>query len=39
MLVPAAAAAVKQRRCKPYLLDGQPVEVETTITVIFTLSA
>ncbi len=38
MLVPAALAAVKQWRYKPYLLNGQPVEVETTITVIFTLS-
>jgi periplasmic protein TonB len=37
MLVPAAIAAVKQWRYKPYLLNGQPVEVETTITVIFTL--
>jgi protein TonB len=39
MLVPAALAAVKQWRYKPYLLNGQPVEVETTITVIFTLSS
>jgi periplasmic protein TonB len=39
MLVPAAIEAVKQWRYKPYLLNGQPVEVETTITVIFTLSA
>jgi protein TonB len=39
MLVPAAIAAVKQWRYKPYLLNGQPVEVETTITVIFTLSS
>jgi periplasmic protein TonB len=38
MLVPAAIAAVKQWRYKPYLLNGQPVEVETTITVIFILS-
>lgn len=38
MLVPAAIAAVKQWHYKPYLLNGQPVEVETTITVIFTLS-
>ena len=38
MLVPAAIAAVKQWRYKPYLLNGQPVEVETTVTVIFTLS-
>jgi protein TonB len=39
MLVPAAIAAVRQWRYKPYLLNGQPVEVETTITVIFTLSS
>jgi periplasmic protein TonB len=39
MLVPAAIAAVKQWRYKPYLLNGQPVEVETTITVIFTLTS
>jgi len=38
MLVPAAIAAVKQWRYKPYLLNGQPVEVETTVTVIFVLS-
>jgi len=38
MLVPEAIAAVKQWRYKPYLLNGQPVEVETTITVIFSLS-
>jgi len=39
MLVPAALAAVRQWRYKPYLLNGAPVEVETTITVIFTLSS
>jgi len=39
MLVPAALAAVRQWRYKPYLLNGQPVEVETTITVIFSLSS
>jgi protein TonB len=38
MLVPAAITAVKGWRYKPYLLNGQPVEVETTITVIFSLS-
>lgn len=38
MLVPAALSAVREWRYKPYLLNGQPVEVETTITVIFTLS-
>src|ERR1039457_5208741 len=39
MLVPAAITAVRQWRYKPYLWNGQPVEVETTITVIFTLSS
>ena len=39
MLVPAALTAVKEWRYKPYLLNGQPVEVETTITVIFSLSS
>ena len=39
MLVPAALAAVKQWLYKPYLLNGQPVEVETTITVIFALTS
>jgi protein TonB len=39
MLVPYALSAVKQWRYKPYLLNGQPVEVETTITVIFSLSS
>lgn len=39
MLVPAAITAVKQWRYKPYLLNGAPVEVETTITVIFSLSS
>ena len=39
MLVPAAIAAVKQWRYKPYLLNGQPVEVETQITVIFALTS
>jgi periplasmic protein TonB len=39
MLVPAALAAVREWRYKPYLLNGQPVEVETTITVIFSLQS
>src|SRR5579862_509075 len=38
MLVPAAIDAVRQWRYRPYLLNGQPVEVQTTITVIFTLA-
>ncbi len=39
MLVPSAIAAVRQWRYKPYLLNGTPVEVETTITVIFSLTS
>jgi protein TonB len=38
MLVPAAIDAVRRWHYRPYLLNGQPVEVETTITVIFTLT-
>jgi len=38
MLVQAALDAVKQWRYKPYMLNGEPVEVETQITVNFTLS-
>jgi len=38
LLVPAALAAVKQWRYRPFLLNGEPVEVETTITVNFQLS-
>jgi len=38
MLVPVAIDAVRQWRYRPYLLNGQPVEVETTITVIFSLN-
>ena len=37
MLAPAAIDAVKQWRYKPFLLAGQPVEVETTVTVTFHL--
>ena len=35
LLAPAAIAAVKQWRYKPYVLNGEPVEVETTIVVTF----
>src|SRR5205809_45880 len=38
MLAPAAIEAVKQWKYKPYLLNGEPVEVDTQITVNFTLS-
>jgi periplasmic protein TonB len=38
MLVTAAVEAVKQWRYRPYLLNNEPIEVETDITVNFTLS-
>ncbi len=37
MLQEAALDAVRQWRYRPYLLNNEPVEVETTINVIFTL--
>jgi protein TonB len=37
MLVPAALGAVKQWRYKPYILNGDAIEVETQITVNFYL--
>ena len=37
MLAPAAVDAVQTWRYRPYLLNGEPVEVETTIRVIFNL--
>ncbi len=38
LLVRAAMDAVKQWKYKPYILNGQPVEVDTNITVNFKLS-
>jgi protein TonB len=38
MLAPAAIEAVRQWRYKPYLLNGEPVAVETTVQVNFSLS-
>jgi protein TonB len=38
MLAPAAIDAVKQWKYKPYLLNGEPVEVDTEVLVNFTLS-
>jgi protein TonB len=38
MLVKAAVDAVRQWRYRPYLLNGEPIEVETEITVNFVLS-
>jgi protein TonB len=39
LLVPAAIDAVKQWRYRPYLLNGEPVEVETNITVTFQMES
>ncbi len=38
MLVRAAVDAVRQWRYRPYLLNGEPVEVETEVRVNFILS-
>jgi len=38
MLAPAAVEAVRQWRYRPYLLNNEPIEVETQITVNFVLS-
>jgi protein TonB len=37
LLVSSAVEAVKTWRYRPYLLNGDPVEVETTINVVFNL--
>jgi periplasmic protein TonB len=39
VLVPAAIEALRQWRYRPYLLNGEPVEVETYITVTFQISS
>jgi protein TonB len=39
MLRQAAMTAVQAARYRPYLLSGEPVEVQTTITVVFTLGS
>jgi len=39
LLVPAAIEAVKQWRYRPYLLNGEPVEVETNISVTFQIAS
>src|SRR5215471_11056437 len=36
-LIPASIGAVEQWRYRPYILNGEPVEVETTVTVNFQL--
>ncbi len=38
MLAQAAIDAVRQWRYKPYMIDGEPVEVDSRITINFTLS-
>ncbi len=38
LLAPAAVEAVRQWRYRPYILNGEPVEVETQITVNFSLA-
>ncbi len=38
MLIQSAMDAVRQWRYKPYYLNGEPVEVDTQINVVFTLS-
>jgi periplasmic protein TonB len=39
ILAQAAIDAVKQWRYKPYMIDGEPIEVDSRITINFTLSA
>ena len=38
MLRQSALDAVKTWRFRPYMLDGQPVEVDTTVSVNFALA-
>jgi protein TonB len=38
ILAQAAIDAVKQWRYKPYVIDGEPVEVDSRITINFTLA-
>jgi protein TonB len=37
-LIPLAIDAVRQWRYRPFLLNGEPIEVETTVVVHFRLS-
>lgn len=37
MLVPAALDAIRQARYRPWTLNSEPVEVETTINIVFSL--
>jgi periplasmic protein TonB len=38
LLIQSALDAVRQWRYRPYILNGEPVEVDTTVTVIFSLA-
>jgi protein TonB len=38
LLQQAALDAVRQWRYRPYLLNGEPIEVETTVNVVFTMN-
>jgi protein TonB len=38
ILSPAAIEAVRQWRYEPTMLNGEPIEVETKISVVFTLT-
>jgi protein TonB len=39
LLIEAALDAVRKWRYRPTLLNGEPVEVDTTISVLFTMAA
>jgi protein TonB len=39
ILVPAAVDAIRQARYRPWTLNGEPVEVETTINIVFSLGS
>jgi protein TonB len=39
ILVPAAVDAIRQSRYRPWTLNGEPVEVETTINIVFSLGS
>ncbi len=38
LFIPSALSAVRQWRYRPTILDGQPIEVDTHITVVYTLN-
>ena len=39
MLQPAALEAVRQARYRPFVLNGQPTEVQTTVTIVFRMGS